>query len=206
MIRDFNQDILSNPWDEELKSLASAFGRLLRQIVATIDEHGLKQRYLAKHRRSADAFFETTVTATPRSAVAEQYRQRLLKYRDKLFTFLDYDGIPWNNNNAEHAVKGFAQYRRLADHLLTQTGIDHYLVLLSLYQTCKYKRVRFLRFLLSGETDIDVFRQGAGRRVLPAVEVYPEAYQSGRPSRKRLMASMIEPPVTGAGNAEQGAP
>ncbi len=25
------------------------------------------------------------------------YRKRMLKYRDKLFTFLDHDGVPWNN-------------------------------------------------------------------------------------------------------------
>jgi hypothetical protein len=34
------------------------------------------------------------------------------KYSRELFTFLDYDGIPWNNNNAEHAIKYFAKYRR----------------------------------------------------------------------------------------------
>src|SRR3954451_24558720 len=31
--------------------------------------------------------------------VAVGYRKRLDKYRDRLFTFLDYDGVPWNNNN-----------------------------------------------------------------------------------------------------------
>src|SRR5438270_11553512 len=29
LLRDFNQDILANPWDEELKSLARVFGGLL---------------------------------------------------------------------------------------------------------------------------------------------------------------------------------
>jgi hypothetical protein len=49
---------------------------------------------------------------------------------------LDYDGVPWNNNNAEHAVKGFAYYREVADNLLTEGGLKHYLVLLSVFQTC----------------------------------------------------------------------
>jgi hypothetical protein len=35
----------------------------------------------------------------------------LEKNRDKLFTFLEYDGVSWNNNNAEHAIKAFARLR-----------------------------------------------------------------------------------------------
>ena len=186
LLRDFNQDIVGNPWDEELKSLASAFGSLLRAIVATIDLYGLRQRHLGKHRRDADRFFQTAAAESLNSEVAEGYRKRLLKYRDKLFTFLDHDGVPWNNNNAEHAIKGFAYYREVADNLLTEAGLNQYLVLLSVYQTCKYKGVSFLKFLLSGETDIGAFCASGGKRVLPAIELYPEGTVSGRPSRKRL--------------------
>jgi hypothetical protein len=35
-------------------------------------------------------------------------RERLLKYRDKLFTFLWHDGVARNNNTAEKAIKRFA--------------------------------------------------------------------------------------------------
>jgi len=42
--------------------------------------------------------------------------------RDKLFTFLDYDGVPWNNNNAEHAIKAFARVRRAIEGLSTPKG------------------------------------------------------------------------------------
>jgi predicted RecB family nuclease len=186
LIRDFNQDIIGNPWDEELKSLASAFGSLLRPVVATIDQYGLRQRHLGKHRRDADRFFQVSVAEPFHSDLAEGYRKRLLKYRDKLFTFLDHDGVPWNNNNAEHAVKGFAYYREVADNLITEAGLNQYLVLLSVYQTCKYKGVSFLKFLLSGQTDIDAFCKSGGERVLPAIELYPEGTTSARPSRKRL--------------------
>ncbi len=41
LMRDMNQELLSNPFDEELRSVTGPFGTLLRQIVATIDEHGL---------------------------------------------------------------------------------------------------------------------------------------------------------------------
>jgi hypothetical protein len=38
-------------------------------------------------------------------------KKRIEKNRNKLFTFLNYDGVPWNNNNAEHAVQAFARLR-----------------------------------------------------------------------------------------------
>jgi hypothetical protein len=83
-------------------------------------------------------------------------------------------------------VKQFAYYREYADGQVTEAGLKEYLVLLSVAVTCKYKRVSFLKFLLSRQTDIDLFRQGGGKRAEPAVEVYPEGTELGRRSRKRL--------------------
>ena len=66
-----------------------------------------------------------------------------------MFTFLDHDGVPWNNNNAEHAVKAFASLRRVIEGPTTETGLHDFLVLLSICETCKYKSVDFLDFLRS---------------------------------------------------------
>ena len=79
------------------------------------------------------------------------------KKRNKLFTFLNYDGVPWNNNNAEHAVKAFAALRAIIGGLTTEKGLRDYLVLLSICQTCKYIGADFLGFLRSGEKDIHAF-------------------------------------------------
>jgi hypothetical protein len=187
LIRDFNHDIRANPWDEELRTLASNFGALLRMIISTIDRHGLRQRCLGKHRFKVDSFFRAVAGQTFHSEVADGYGKRLLKYQDKLFTFLAHDGVPWNNNNAEHAVKSFAYYRELTDGQISEEGLKDYLILLSICQTCKYKEVNFLRFLLSRETDIDMFRRGGRRtRKVVDIELYPEGVVSPRASRKRL--------------------
>jgi hypothetical protein len=181
-----------NPWDEELKSLASVFGKLLREIVVTVDCHGLKKRHLGRHKRGVDDFFDWLTGAEYRSEVAEGYRKRLLKYPDKLFTFIDYDGVPWNNNNAEHAVKKFAYYREIADGQFSEEGLKEYLILLSVYQTCQYKGAAFLKFLLSREADIDVFCQRRGGAVAhPLVELRPEGVTFSR--RKGNQGSDHEP-------------
>jgi hypothetical protein len=71
------------------------------------------------------------------------------KYGSRFFTFLDYDGVPWNNNNAEHAIKGFARVRRFADGRFTEDSIREYLVMLGAAETCGYQNIEVLEFLLA---------------------------------------------------------
>ena len=55
LIRDFNNDLKGNPYDEEFKALAAEFGKLLRSIVGTIDKYGLKKHHLHKHKADVTA-------------------------------------------------------------------------------------------------------------------------------------------------------
>jgi len=125
--------------------------------MATVDRVGLKASDLRKHKPEVKAFMDVLTVKAFESEIAGQYGKRILKYQSKLFTFLEHDGVPWNNNNAEHAVKYFAKYRRLTNGRVTEAGLQDYLVLLSVYQTCRYKEIRFLDFLLSKVRDIDRF-------------------------------------------------
>jgi uncharacterized protein (TIGR03067 family) len=175
LLRDMNQELLNNPFDAELQTITGPFGVLLREIVTTIDRHGLRHRYLKSHQRGVDKFFQSLATLAFRSEAAEALRGRLLKYRGKLFTFLGHDGVPWNNNNAENAVRQFAYYRDGNPGRLQEPGLKDYLVLLSLYQTCRYRGVSFLKFLLSRERDLDAFcKRPRRRRRSPLIEVYPK--------------------------------
>jgi hypothetical protein len=186
LIRDINGDMMANPYDEEFKALAGELGVLLRSIVGTIDRYGLKQRHLHKHKAEVARFFRALEARVYRSDLALGYQKRLLKYEGKLFTFLDHDGVPWNNNNAEHAVKAFAYYRRISDGQVREEPLSDYLVLLSIYQTCKYRGVSFLKFLLSGEADVDAFCQRRRRKKGPAhLETYPEGFPRTYRSRPR---------------------
>src|SRR5262249_637426 len=140
------------------------------------------------------------------SEVAESYRQRFLKYRDKLFTFLDYDGVPWHNNNAEHAIKYFAKYRMVTNGRVTANGLQPYLVLLSIYQTCVYKNVSFLRFLLSGEEDMAAFAENRRRRraTLQAANLTGQSESEQVPEAGMATAEpqLNEPAVGGSRKAE----
>ena len=157
LIRDLNDAVLELPYDEELKSLVKNFADLVKPMVETIDRHGLKSHFLRKHLEFVERFYRRLSCMDFQSESARAIKKRFEKNRDKLFTFLVYDGVPWNNNNAEHAVKTFAMLRHSIGGVTTEKGIRDYLVLLSISQTCKYKGVDFLDFLRSGEKDINAF-------------------------------------------------
>jgi hypothetical protein len=176
LMRDMNQELLNSPFDEELQSVTGPFGVLLRAIVTTIDQHGLKRCHLKKHERGVARFFETLAGRSFRSEAAEALRQRLLKNREKLFTFIRHDGVPWNNNNAENAIKRFAYYREDTVGVMREAGLQDYLVLLSLCHTCRYRGISFLKFLLSREVNIDAFGTRRHARRRPVIEVYPKGF------------------------------
>ncbi len=157
LMRDLNEEILNNPFDEEMKSIAVGFAGLLKPMVETIDRRGLKTYFLRKHLADVNRFYRFLGASNFKSEVAIKSKHRFEKNRDKLFTFLRYDGIPWNNNNAEHAIKAFAKLRDVISGTSTKKGVDEYLILLSVAQTCEYQGIDFLNFLRSEEKDIETY-------------------------------------------------
>ena len=89
-----------------------------------MDQHGLKRRHLEKHKPDVERFFSQLGGQTFHSEAAESLRTRLNKCREKLFTFIEYDGVPWNNNNAENAIKRFAYYREDTVGLMKESGVE----------------------------------------------------------------------------------
>jgi hypothetical protein len=54
--------VLTHPFDAELQSIVGRFGALLRSIVATVDEHGLRRRHLRRHASLVAQFFPAPLT------------------------------------------------------------------------------------------------------------------------------------------------
>ena len=161
LMRDINDDVFHNPFDEELKQIARRFVAVLKPIIDTIDKSGLRQYFLKRHKDDVTCFFTYLSEQLFGSEVAQRYQTRMQKCQEKLFTFLDYDGVPWNNNNAENAVKPFASRRKIIQAAFSARGLQNYLIFLSISQTCRNKHMSFLRFLRSGKLDIDAFADAA---------------------------------------------
>jgi predicted RecB family nuclease len=156
LLRDINEDLLKSPFDQELRDVVQPFATLFRSIIETVDKYGLKRRHLHKHKRQADEFLDSVRQKQLTSDFALKYQSRFAKYGERLFTFLDHDGVPWNNNNAEHAIKKFVKYRRNADGRFTEKSLGDHLVLLSVLESCEYRSLPVLRFLLSKATELSL--------------------------------------------------
>ncbi|MER9129023.1 TM0106 family RecB-like putative nuclease [Mesorhizobium sp. M0768] len=154
LMRDINEDVLKHPFNEELTFIATRFGSLLREIVETIDRYGLKKRNLGKHKRSAERFLNDVAELRCATEVGIALKKRIDKNKEKLFAFLGYDGVPWNNNNAEHAVRAFTRIRNVMASS-TPKGTNEYCVLLSVQQTLRCRGIRFLDFLRSGRIEVE---------------------------------------------------
>ncbi|MDR1190915.1 MAG: IS66 family transposase [Verrucomicrobiales bacterium] len=160
-LRDLNDDLYKHPYDGDMQNLGREFAGLVKPMLATAECRGLKTHFLRKHQVSVDRFYRRLARMKVNSAIFKKYRERFAKERGELFTFLHHDGVPWNNNNAEHAVKAFALLRQVINGVTSEKGLREYLVLLSLRETCKGLGVKFLDFLRSGARDVHHF---AGHR------------------------------------------
>ena len=52
LLRDINEDVLKNPFNDEMVEAAHSFGALLKAIIETVDRFGLKTYHLRKHKRA----------------------------------------------------------------------------------------------------------------------------------------------------------
>ena len=159
LIRDINDDLWKAPFDKELEAFSVEVQTLLVPILGAVDRFGLKTWHLRRFNKEVERFYQRTITGREyRSEAAETYRKRFDRYRDSLFTFLNEDGIPWENNMAERAIRQLAVQRKISGSFFKRSA-EHYLLLLAISQTCRFQEKSFLKFLLSEETDIDSFRQ-----------------------------------------------
>ena len=160
LIRDMNEDLWKHPFDTEFELFIAEFKNLITPILNTIDKQGSKKAHLMPFKKNVDNFFESTIRKSYSSEPATKYQKRFIRFRQSLFTFLEHDDIPWNNNTAERAIRHLAIQRKISGSFF-QPSAQNYLVLLSIAQTCRFQGKSFLDFLLSKEKDVDSFRKRA---------------------------------------------
>ena len=106
LIRDLNNDVWRRLFDGELETFVLDVRNLLVPIMQAVNTYGLRKRNLAKFRTAVDGFDRQVIRSrTYRSDPVRMYQKRFQRYRHSLFRFLEYDGIPWNNNMGEPALR-----------------------------------------------------------------------------------------------------
>ena len=163
LMRDINDDLLQHPFDEELKELARRYTRTLKPIIDTIDKHGCCKSVLAKHQRDAQAFLDWVageVLIGDRQGIQDPDRE----VRRPVIHVLGLrrGSVEQQLCRERHQARGVSQ-TAIRDFGLG-AGLKDYLVFLSIYQTLRRKGLSLLRFLLSGEIDLERFVASQGRR------------------------------------------
>jgi len=173
LIRDMNEDLLKSPFNLEFEWFVADVRNLITPIYDAIHKFGLRKRNLNKFKTSVEKFYEKSIyNRDYKFEATVKYQKRFQRYKDSLFTFLDEDSIPWNNNAAERAGRHLAVQRKISGRFFKNVA-PKYLLLLGIAQTCRFQGKSFLKFLLSKQKDVDVFK--AGRRLKNSVAVGPSS-------------------------------
>jgi predicted RecB family nuclease len=134
LIRDLNNDLWSNPWNSEFETFVCEVKHLLVPIFEAVETYGLKRRHLHKFHHAVERFYQQHIVSTTYTTeVTSKFQKRFQRYRDTLFTFLHEDGIPWQNNMAERALRHIAVQRKISGSFFEQST-HHFLLLLGLAQ------------------------------------------------------------------------
>jgi predicted RecB family nuclease len=193
LIRDINDELWDNPFDSQLERFAASVRDLLVPILQDVQRYGLKTRHLHKHKVRVDRFYRDEIETGPTlSEVTRRFKDRFQRYRESMFLFLEEDSIPWNNNTGERALRHLAVQRKISGFFF-KSFASRYLILLGIAQTCKFQGKSFLKFLLSGEMDVDHFRPVRRRRTTRPLLKPPVEPQEGE--------SQPTPSVDHAGDA-----
>ena len=164
LLREINDDLWKNPFDKEYENFIANIQKLILPVFDAINKYGLKKRHLAKFKKEVDKFYQNNIDdKIYHSELTIKYQKRFDRYRDGLFTFLDYDLIPWHNNTAERALRHITIQEKISGSFF-ESGLTSYLTMLGIVQTCRFQEKSFLKFLLSGEKNIDDFKPPKTRK------------------------------------------
>jgi len=182
LVRDINDELWNNPFDSQLETFATEVKGLLVPILQDVQRYGLKSRHLRKHKASVDRFYRKEVENEQyTSDVVVRFTTRFQRYRESMFRFLEEDLIPWNNNTGERALRHIAVQRKISGFFF-KSFAARYLVLLGVAQTCRFQEKSFLKFLLSGEMDVDLFRPRHRRRRTRPLGQSPAEEEGAKPT------------------------
>ena len=139
--------VQASPYLQELRALLTGAMALKAEMAClpAVQVARLRQALEA----NADRLLGQQANAGPDAApVAEKLRQRLLKQRDHLFTFLDHEAVDATNNLAERQLRPAVISRKLSCGNKTVRGARTWQVLASLAATCRQTGLSFADFLV----------------------------------------------------------
>jgi predicted RecB family nuclease len=99
LLRDINDDLWKSPFDTEYENFVLEIKKFILPIFEAIEKYGLKKRHLRKFKKEVDRFYKNNINdISYHYELAIKYQKRFERYQENLFTFLEYDFMPWHNS------------------------------------------------------------------------------------------------------------
>jgi len=115
--------------------------RLLRDTLRLKKRDDVSEQQYASRRERFDVRLDEILQQQWEDADAQRIVKRLTKYREDLFTFLDHDDVPADNNHAEREIRPAVIIRKNSLCNRSQDGADMQAVLMSVYRTLKLRGI-----------------------------------------------------------------
>jgi transposase len=122
-------------WDPFAKKLR----RLLRDAIRLWKRDAVPAAEYASRRTQIDVRLQELLAEPWDDSQAKRLIKRLRRHQFDLFTFLDHDDVPFENNHAERAIRPAVIIRKNSYNNRSQRGADTQAVLMSIYRTLKQR-------------------------------------------------------------------
>ena len=135
---------------KEFFPFAKKFRRMLRDSIRIGEKVTVREERLrAKARLEArvDALIASYSPSSSEKS-CKRFVKRLKRERDMLFTFLEQDGVDWNNNAAERALRPSVVIRKITYGNQSDEGAAAHAVLMSIRETCSLRKENFFDYAM----------------------------------------------------------
>jgi hypothetical protein len=121
-----------------------AFAKKLRRLLGDAirlwrQKEELPEATYASRRERVTARLQSLIDSEWDNSHAKRLIKRLRRHRSDLFTFLDQDNVPFENNHAERCVRPAVIIRKNSYGNRSQRGADCQAVLMSVFRTLKQR-------------------------------------------------------------------
>ena len=123
----------------EWKAFAKKLRRLLRDGIRLRGREDFSPERYASRIGRLDARLMELARGRYSDGDASRLAKRLLRHCDEIFTFLDYPGVPFENNLAERMIRPAVVLRRNSQSNRSERGAAVQSVMMSVYQTLKLR-------------------------------------------------------------------
>jgi len=123
----------------EWLGFAKKLRRLLGDAIRLAGRKEMEGEEFARRRASLDERVRELCAAEHTDGDAQRLSKRLQKYRENLFTFLDRDGVTFDNNHAEREIRPAVIMRKNSYANRSEQGAEVQAALMSVYRTLKLR-------------------------------------------------------------------